>query len=87
LAAGPRSGDILKCRLKPVKASDYNVAFTAAELARLKAIFPQGVCDWSKPGVEQKELKDSWLAYPSPGRSVPLEPDENDHDRGRRHMR
>ena len=87
VAGGPRSGDILKCRLKPVKASDYNVAFTAAELARLKAIFPQGVCDWSKPGVEQKELKDSWLAYPSPGRSVPLEPDENDHDRGGRHMR
>ncbi len=73
VAGGPRAGDILKCQRKPVKASDYSVAFTAGEQARLKAIFPHGVCDWSRPGVKQRPLKDSWLAYPKPGHAVRLD--------------
>jgi hypothetical protein len=77
-AGGPWAGDILKCRLKPVRANDYAVTFTAAELARLKAIFPHGVCDWAKPGVGQRALKDTWLSYPRPGRAVSLE-DGRDH--------
>ena len=56
------------------------MAFTAAELERVKAIFPQGVCDWSKRGVEQKGLKDSWLAFPEPGKAVRLMKDEDDDD-------
>jgi len=81
VAGGPRSGDILKCQLKPVRATDYKVAFSASEWARLQAIFPQGVCDWSRPGVEQKKLKDSWLAFPEPGKSVRLvKDDDNDND-------
>ena len=80
VAGGPRSGDILKCRLKPVNAADYSVAFSSAELARLKTIFPQGVCDWSRRGVGQKELKDSWLAFPQPGKAVRLRDDEHGED-------
>jgi len=76
-AGGPRSGDILKCQLKPVQASDYKVAFTAGEWTRLQAIFPAGVCDWSRRGVGQKELKDSWLAFPEPGKSVRLVKDDH----------
>jgi hypothetical protein len=79
-AGGPRSGDILKCQLKPVNASDYQMAFTPSELARLKAIFSKGVCDWSKPGVKQRPLKDSWLAYPEPGRAVDLGRDTRHKD-------
>jgi hypothetical protein len=33
----------------------------------------KGVCDWSRPGVNQKDLKDSWLVYPEAGRAVPLD--------------
>ena len=80
VAGGPRAGDILKCSLKPVRFSDYNVTFTATEQARLKAIFSQGVCDWSKPGVKQRPLKDSWLAFPTPGHAVRLDRDRNDRD-------
>ena len=40
----------MKCTLKPVAAADYSVAFSPAELTRLQAIFPNGVCDWSKNG-------------------------------------
>ena len=30
------------------------MTFTAAQLARLNAVFTTGVCDWSKPGVGQQ---------------------------------
>lgn len=43
----------LKCQLKPVSRSDYAVSFTDSEFAQLNAIFPNGVCDWSKAGVGQ----------------------------------
>lgn len=68
-AGGPFAGDILKCQLKPVAASDYAVSFAPSEWVRLNSIFPQGVCDWSKPGVNQSPLDDNWLHYvpPAPG--------------------
>ena len=34
---------------------------------------PRGVCDWSQPGVNQRPLLDTWLAYPRPGNAVSLE--------------
>jgi hypothetical protein len=55
-AGGPLSHDILKCQLKPLDRTDYNsmpVALTDAQWARLQAAFPRGVCDWSKPSVDQ----------------------------------
>ncbi|TFZ06872.1 hypothetical protein EZ313_09705 [Ramlibacter henchirensis] len=55
VAGGPRAENILKCQLKPLSASDYGSAvFTPAQWARLAAVFPGGVCDWSKPGVGQQ---------------------------------
>ena len=63
MAGGPRAGDILKCQLKPVATADYNVTFTPSELARLNAIFPSGVCDWSKPGVNQSLPDGVWLSF------------------------
>ena len=65
-AGGPIAGDILKCQLKPVTTSDYTVAFTPAELVRLNMIFLQGVCDWTKPGIGQRLIADSWLRYFDP---------------------
>ncbi len=49
----PLSSDIMKCQLKPLVRSDYFVTFTDAQWNRLKAVFPAGVCDYSKPGVAQ----------------------------------
>jgi hypothetical protein len=48
------ASNILKCQLKPIDFSDYKVTFSEEEKARLTTIFPEGVCDWSKPGVEQQ---------------------------------
>ena len=66
VAGAPTSGDILKCQLKPVTTSDYTVTFTSAELVRLNTIFPQGVCDWTKPGIGQQPIADAWLRYFGP---------------------
>ena len=81
-AGGPRSGDVLKCQLKAVTPSDYAVTFAPAEWSRLRTIFPNGVCDWSRPGVQQQPLKDTWLAFPKPGHAVRLDRGfDNDDER------
>ncbi|MGE3958985.1 MAG: DUF6351 family protein [Vicinamibacterales bacterium] len=65
-AGGPLAADVLKCQLKPVEPADYGVALPAAALARLKALFPEGVCDWTKPGVHQVPVV-TWASFgPSP---------------------
>jgi Tannase-like family of unknown function (DUF6351) len=59
IAGGPLAADIIKCRLKPPERKDYEIKFDDEEWKHLSAVFPQGVCDWSKPGAEGRALK-SW---------------------------
>ena len=55
VAGGNVAEDVLKCQLKPVNAPDYLPAvLSASQMTRLMAVFPDGVCDYSKPGVGQK---------------------------------
>ena len=63
VAGGPLTNDVLKCQLKPVNAADYGVKLTPGESSRLKGAFPNGVCDWSKPGVGQVPLAGTWQAF------------------------
>ena len=63
VAGGPVTNDVFKCQLKPVKLTDYKVSFSADQQARLKGIFPQGVCDFSKPGVGQVKFGGVWQRY------------------------
>ena len=66
VAGGPLANDIFKCELKPLDYTDYKVTLTDDEKSRLQAVFPEGVCDWSKPGVHQS-INQTWLSYgPSP---------------------
>jgi hypothetical protein len=53
--------DVLKCTLKPINFADYSVAFTPAEQAQLRNIFPNGVCDYSQPGIGQQPLLGTYL--------------------------
>jgi len=58
VAGGPQAENIFKCQLKPLDFSDpgYNGAmFDAGQQARLMAVFPDGVCDWTLPGVGQTD--------------------------------
>ena len=63
VAGGPLAADVIKCQLKPVALSDYPAALTPNQRTRLAEIFPVGVCDWSKPGVEQQRLRGTWLSF------------------------
>jgi len=57
-------------KFTPFDLRDYDVIFTGAELTRLQSIFPDGVCDWSKRGVNQTGVV-PWASFgPSPDNLV-----------------
>ncbi len=64
LAAGaPLTKDISNCQLKPINFADYKVRFSDTQKARMKAVFPSGVCDFSKPGIGQGPIKGTYQRY------------------------
>ena len=72
VAGGARTENILKCQLKPLNVADYAPAtLSALQLTRLQAVFPGGVCDWSKPGVGQQAPTAPQTYQAGPG-GVPL---------------
>jgi hypothetical protein len=73
-AGGPSTDDVMKCALKPVTPGDYNVTLTSAELDTLRQVFPDGVCDYSKPGIGQTALAGTWIVYEGDGAINPLQP-------------
>ena len=74
IAGGPLTENILKCQLKPLVFTDYTgITFSAGQQARLNAVFPNGVCDWSKPGVSQQDPIGPLTYAAGPG-GVPLPP-------------
>src|SRR5262245_51269896 len=74
VAGGPLTEDILKCQLKPLNPAEYApVVLTGAQLARLQAAFPDGVCDWSLLGVGQQPPVSPLDFRAGPG-GVPLPP-------------
>ncbi len=56
--------DTNKCQLRPLNRSDdYGpIPFTDDQWATLQSIFPDGVCDFSMPGVDQQGTV-PWLTY------------------------
>lgn len=67
VAGQDRREDIIKCELMSVDdaiANDvYDVTFDSAQLRRLEEVFPDGVCDWSQPGVGQVPLGSPWQTF------------------------
>jgi hypothetical protein len=65
VAGGPVDANVLKCQLAPIDPKQYPT-FAPAELQRLRTIFPGGVCDFSKPGVNQTGVV-PWASFgPAP---------------------
>lgn len=62
VAGAPIANDVAKCVLKPIDPKDYVKPFSAAEMKTLQSIFPDGVCDYTKKGVEQRPLMGTWLS-------------------------
>ena len=63
VAGAPLTNDIMKCQLKPINFADYKARFSEAQQARMRAIFTTGVCDFSKPGVNQVAIKGTYQKY------------------------
>jgi len=65
---------VLKCQLKPIDRNDYATALppmTNDQFAQLAAIFPSGVCDYSKPGYGQQPTI-PWMGYAAGPGGKPL---------------
>jgi putative cell wall-binding protein len=71
-AGAPMTDDVLKCQLKPLDRADYTVTFSDAEWAQLEAAFPDGVCDYSLPGVGQQPPRGPWQTYAEGPDGIPL---------------
>jgi len=74
-AGAPLEDDVLKCQLKPLHRGDYAASFTDSQWARLQAVLPGGVCDWSKPSVGfTRSLP--WLSFAEApgGRAIGIAP-------------
>jgi hypothetical protein len=80
-AGGRLASDVLACSLQPLRRSSFSVAFTNVQWKALEATFPNGVCNWGKPGLEQRP-NIPWLDYAGgpggrplglPPRSTPTE--------------
>jgi hypothetical protein len=63
VAGAPVAGNVIKCTLKNVDTSDYAVAFTPAQVTRLNTVFPDGVCNYAVPGVEQQDPAGTWQSF------------------------
>lgn len=63
--------DANKCQLKALDRGDnYGlIPFTDAQWTQMQAIFPDGVCDYSQPGVSQQGTI-AWQTYQDDGGSV-----------------
>ncbi|HEY5153554.1 MAG TPA: DUF6351 family protein [Acidimicrobiales bacterium] len=64
-AGAPRRNDILKCQVQPAEEFQPPVPFTEAQRQRLAAVFPDGLCDWTKSGVGVVPIEGTWLSYGS----------------------
>jgi len=67
IASGaPLANDVVKCALKPVNRGDYKQKLNDDQLARLEAVFPSGVCDYTKPGIGQRVPIVTWQSFDVP---------------------
>ena len=65
LAAGaPLADDAIKCALKPLERSDYPADLSDTQWTQLQSVFAEGVCDYSKPGIDQEPLAGTYLHLP-----------------------
>lgn len=67
IAGSPTKGDIIACSLQDVDtaltAGIEKTEFSDAQAARLRSIFPDGVCDWTKSGRDRVDLAAPWQHF------------------------
>ncbi len=83
-AGEPITGRTMQCSLKPIDVSDYaghaalNPGWTGAQrandLAAIAQAFPVGVCDYTRPGLQEQPLAGTWIQVTGPGQMRALRP-------------
>jgi hypothetical protein len=63
VAGGPLTEDVLKCRLRPLRPSDYPPSLTVKQYLALQKIFPNGVCDYHAHSVGWVRHSRTWVSY------------------------
>jgi hypothetical protein len=90
VAGGPVAENVLKCQLRPLDRHDYVSTATPGgltddQLARLRGVFPRGVCDFTRRGVGQDDARSPLDFSAGPGGAmlppVPRSKDDRDHIR------
>ncbi len=61
-AGAPLDSIVGKCQTKAVNPAEYGSP-SQGQIDRLKAIFPSGVCDYSKPGVEEQAVQGTDISF------------------------
>jgi hypothetical protein len=62
-AGGPASEDIIKCSLRPLDRGVDGAGLDDDQWVRMEATFPDGVCDWSQPGIGEVDRSRTWLSF------------------------
>lgn len=62
VSGGRLADDVVKCKVHDVDPADYSPALTPAQLAEVRSVFPEGVCDWDRKGEWQRPLAGTWLS-------------------------
>jgi hypothetical protein len=62
-AGAPLAETAIKCQLKAVDAASYGVTLTPTQVTRLNAIFPGGVCDYTKTGDKYQVPSRLWARF------------------------
>jgi hypothetical protein len=71
VAGAPVAADVVKCQLKTVDLADYKLqSFSSDQETRLRRIFPDGVCDYSQPGIGQVPPIGTWLTFGPSGNTT-----------------
>lgn len=65
-AGAPLVNDVVACRLVSIDPSSYGIELTDDQTDRLRAIFPEGVCDWSRTGRGQQVPTRTWQVFDQP---------------------
>jgi hypothetical protein len=74
VAGSPFAEDTMKCELRPLRRNNYRpIKFTDAQWAELEKLFPAGVCDYARPGVDRVPTVE-WQTYEDGPGGQPLGP-------------
>ncbi len=65
-AGGPLASNVISCRLAAPTRSSYPT-MTSGQWTRLRAVFADAVCDFSRRGHDQAPPDGTWLRFTAPG--------------------